>query len=179
MDQKKCKQIEELILKQSSESLSKQESNWVETHLSNCVSCRAFSISAKKIAKAMVVEPEASLHPDPAIRENIIRRMEVKSENKQNVLYDIFDTLRNILSYRIPLYQAALAIVIIFITLFGFDFSNLWKDGNRIESVNSQEIIYPANDQFMETNHPELSQQKVGINVREDSILARFIYRSM
>jgi hypothetical protein len=175
-----CKQIEELILKQTTEMLAQNEIKIIKVHLENCSSCKAFQLTISKMETSMQVQSDTSLQPDTAIRETVIKQMKELSASKISWLNDFVNAIRSILEYRIPVYQAGLAIfIVIFIVMFGFDFSNSLIDKNEVSPVIAQNVEYPIGNEYLIENYPELENQKVGVNVREDSILIRFIYTSM
>ena len=174
-----CKHIEELIINQSNHSLTRQEIQSIQLHIKNCASCRAFGLSIKKINTEMAPDKNEFLKPNPAILENIHKKMSEKPVFAKMGLINIIDVVRSVLEYRIPVYQAGLVMGIIFLLIFGLDFSQSLKVKNEIEPEGAQNFENRVNDVFMVENHPVLSEQKVGVNAREDSILIRYIHTSM
>ena len=175
-----CKQIEELILKQKTDIITQDEIKQIESHIANCSSCKTFYLTVSKIEANMEFDSNAYLQPNPTIRENVIKNLKDRSIFKKQRYLNLIDFVRSILDYRIPVYQAGLAVlIIIFLVTYGFDFSKSLIDKNSTKSPTSQKVEYPVSDEYMIETYPDLNNQKVGINVREDSILIEFIYTSM
>ena len=180
MDTYNCKQIEELILKQTTETLTQGEFKIIETHIANCLSCKTLTSTLSKMEASMEFQSNKSLQPKPSIRENVIKKMAEKSRSKKQWYFNFINPIRSILEYRLPVYQAGLAMLIIFFLLiYGFDFSKTLIDKTDSNQIIAENVEYPYNNQYMIDNHPNLENQKVGMNAREDSILIKFIYTSM
>lgn len=175
-----CKQIEELILKQKTETMTHAEINQIELHIANCSSCKIFYLTVSKIEASMDFESIESLQANPAIRENVIKNLKDRSSFKKQRYFNLIELVRSILKYRIPVYQAGLAVlIIIFLVTYGFDFSKSLIDKNSSKSLASEKVEYPVSNEYLIETHLDLNNQKVGVNVREDSILIGFIYSSM
>lgn len=175
-----CKQIEELILKSINEELKQHELNTINKHIEDCPSCKAFKVSFVKIKKNMQIDADPSLQPNPIIRKTIINQMQQKSSTRKNRLRNFLNTTRSIFEYRVPVYQAGLAtIIIVFLITFGFDYIKPFEDKDKSTPVVIQNTGLPLNSEYIIENYPDLENQKVGVNVREDSILIGFIYTSM
>ena len=175
-----CKQIEELILKQTTEILNKDEIKFIKKHIENCPSCKAFKISLTNIEKSMQIDTDTILQPNPEIKETIMFRLQQNSALRKNWVSNFINTTRSIFEYRIPVYQAGLAmIIIVFLITFGLDFSKSIQDKNELAPVYIQNAGIPLNSEYIIENYPDLENQKVGVNVREDSILIGFISTSL
>ena len=175
-----CKQIEELIIKQKTESLSKDEMNQIKLHIVNCSSCKNLYLTVNKLETNMILNSNDSLRPSPKIREILIANLKDKTLVKKSWHLNLIGAIKNILSYRIPVYQAGLAALIIFLLItYGIDFSNRANNRKSESPKVTQKIEYPANNEYMIEIHPDINDQKVGVNIREDSSLIGFIYTSM
>ena len=175
-----CNQIEELIIKQKTESLNNEEMNQVESHIANCSSCKNFYLIVNKLETSMIANENDSLKPASTIQENLITKLKDQSSVKKSWHLNIIELLRNILSYRIPVYQAGLAAFIIFLLItYGIDFSNHSNNINDASHEVTQIMENPSNNEYMIETHPDINDQKVGVNIREDSSLIAFIYTSM
>jgi hypothetical protein len=154
--------------------------NQVELHITNCSSCKNFYLTVNRLETSMELNSNDSLMPTPEIHNNIIAQLKDKSVTRKPWHINLIEIIQNILSYRIPVYQAGLAAIIIFILItYVIDFSNHANNKNdKIPKV-AQNIEYPANNEYMIETHPDISNQKVGINIKEDSSLIGFIHTSM
>ena len=66
-----------------------------------------------KIEKSMQIDADTPLQPNPAIQETIINQMQPKSFLRKNWLWNIISAAKSVFEYRIPVYQASLAMIVI------------------------------------------------------------------
>jgi len=175
-----CSKIEELIIKRNIEELSDSEVDTLEDHLSTCNSCRSFETSLQRINQEMQVEENETLTPSPAIREKILPQMRVREKSKENVFDTFFKSIQNLLQYRVPVYQAGVALILAFI-LVGIGVNVPFSSVSSSDSMDSfvQGEIQTLDSNYLINNYPSLDSQNVGINVKEDTMLTRFIFNSM
>ncbi|MEJ2637409.1 MAG: zf-HC2 domain-containing protein [Calditrichia bacterium] len=112
---KECRVAEDLLTKRMSEKLTDSEISHVKAHLDSCPQCRAFQDILLKMQETVGIEGKGELSPDPAIRENILRRMKAGRRRKRTNPVDLLRFMKQVLEFRIPVYQAALTVALVII----------------------------------------------------------------
>jgi hypothetical protein len=176
----KCDAIEQLIIKQGIEKLSADENNILQSHLKSCVHCQDYQNQLVSLQSSIMISVKSSLQPDPAILQNLMKRMNAFKSPKHRTVDSPWQKLLNILEYRIPVYQGLIGLacsLLIFVAINYFSFSSQHKTGSSEYSINvADSSFYQIN---VIKNLQIIEQQKIGKNVREDSLLTRFIVSSM
>jgi hypothetical protein len=176
----KCDAVEELLIKQNFESLSENENAMLQNHLKNCKHCQNYQNQLVFIQKSMSVSQKSQLKPDPAIRQSLMDRMNAV-KHKRHRIGDLFwQRLLNLLEYRIPVYQGLIGLacsLLIFVAIHYFSFSSHYQPNiPQYEMRMADTTFYQIN---VIKNLQIIEQQKIGKNVREDSLLTRFVVSSM
>ena len=176
----KCDAVEELLIKQGIEKLSVEEDNLLQNHLKNCVNCREFQNQLVSIQSTMKIDQQSQLKPDPAIHRILMKRMNAAKQVKLRRVDSAWQRLMNLLEYRIPVYQGLIGLacsLLIFVAINYFSFSS------QQQSVRPDYHVNKADTSFYQVNVIKnlqiIEQQKIGRNVKEDSLLTRFIVSSM
>jgi hypothetical protein len=175
----KCDEIEFLLIKKNFDELARRESLLVEEHLKSCDSCRSYQQTLSSLQESMKVGTER-LVPDPAIRENIIRRMVALRPKQAGVVVGGWHYVRDLLRHRIPLYQPLLGAVLVLLIFVGAkQLSSPAVEKPAVDqSLIRTEAVVPAQMSVMH-NLDVVKAQKIGRSAGEDTTLARYIVSSM
>jgi len=175
-----CKDIERLLTLKSCDRLTEEENQTIEKHLTSCEHCRSYQNNLLNIQYSMKVDADVKLIPNPGIRQNIIQRMKVVKHEESGLFQQGWRYMKNVFEYRIPVYQALLGvagILLIFIAINQPSVFFDWKPSER-QALIEKEIV--VSDQvYVIKNLDMIKQQKIGRNVREDSVLVRYIVPAM
>lgn len=178
-DELTCEVIQTLLITGEADSLDSEMAAYCSHHLEECADCRAIQKETAVLAHRLQQKPEADLAAGPAIHAQLMQKMQHK-RSKSFSLTRWFTSLRDLLNRRIPVYQAALAtgfvLLIIFLTInFPVGITPEHIDTTETESI---EFLY--DDQGFVLQALQISDsQKIGINVKEDTMFTRFIYTTM
>ncbi len=129
------------------------------------------------------INNENYIVPNPAIQQNIIKRIKSIHSKKNKMLESYWNNLKNMLEYRIPVYQALSSFALILLIIVGvFHFTSSINpqsfEKQSYAPVDTLETILYR--QIGVINNLEMiNNQKLGLNVREDSILARYVIPAM
>ncbi len=171
-----CDDIEELLIKRKIDGLSGEESQMLREHLSSCDRCRGFENTLLNLQDSMQFGTREELVPDPAIRENVIQRMRVLKPKETGILGKIYQAVKSLLQYRIPVYQALpVVILILLLSLAVKQFpSGTRHEPAGLRSVAKTESVVPAQLRVID-DLGIIDQQKIGQSLEEDTTLAQFI----
>lgn len=176
----RCDDIERLLINRLLGELTTDKNLLVEEHLRTCTRCRSYQIALLNMQNAMQAEGEEKLAPDPAIRENVIRRMRAARSREAGILGNLLESFRRAFAYRIPVYQAVLGaalIVAMSITLRHLPSSAL-QEPSEVRPLVRLEMPPPSQMSVID-NLEVVRQQKIGRSVREDTTLTRFVVSGM
>ena len=160
-----CKEIQHLLSSEFPDNYDKM----ISSHLESCSDCKKYAETLKIFSGYYSIEnQENRIEPDPLIRENLVLNMKQRSEQNRTLWHKI----RQVIDYRIPVYQVAAAVVIVFILIFA------------VEKIPD---FYNAQPAEILPQNPELSQiylldslnlnslQNVGRNALEDSAITKYL----
>jgi hypothetical protein len=175
-----CDKTEGLLIQKHFDKIRPDQSLSVEEHLKSCERCRSYQKTLSGLQTSMQIAAEDKLAPDPAIRQNIIRRIKTVRAEEAGILARGWQYIRSGFQYRIPVYQALFGAVLIALIFFGvrqLPFSPgqegpAWQGVARLQMPVSTEMSVIDNLEIVR-------QQKIGRNVKEDSTLTRFIVSTM
>jgi len=175
----KCDKIEFLLIKRNFDELTMKESLLVEEHLKGCDSCRSYQKTLSNLQDSMKVSTER-LVPDPAIRENIIQRMEALRPRQPGIVARGWHHLGDLFKHRIPVYQPLLAVFLVLLIFIGTKQLTAppEEEPAGIQTLAPTEIVIPAQMSVMD-NLGIVKAQKIGRSAGEDTTLARFIVTRM
>jgi hypothetical protein len=176
----KCDAVEELLIKQNFERLSEDENTVLQNHLKTCNHCQNYQNQFASLQSSIKISEKSPLKPDPAIRQSLLNRMEALKPRKHRVIDSLWQKLLNLLEYRISVYQGLIGLacsILIFVVVHYLSFPNQHQPGStRYELSIADTTFYQIN---VIKNLQIIKEQKIGKNVREDSLLTRFIVSSM
>ena len=124
----------------------------------------------------MAISDEAGAVPDPKIPQRVKRRMGATRSARAGVLRIFWRPVLGIFRFRIPVYQAAAGVAIVFAAFFaleGFDISDHRVDFKLDRASQTEEPIVVPNNILDHLGI--IDEQKIGQTVGEDSLLAKHI----
>ncbi|GAB4373866.1 MAG: hypothetical protein Kow0042_18060 [Calditrichia bacterium] len=149
----------------------------VEGHLNRCPSCREFSHTLKLMEKRISEVDEPNLTPKPEIRRDLSHRISRKKKKRQPGFgHLIWQPLRTILEYRIPVYQLMVAALLLLLIFSGVQSirhtPSLQEQVQTYHSLQEESGLYPPTNLI---DLSEIGRQKIGQSISEDSSLARYV----
>jgi hypothetical protein len=176
----RCRDVEKLIVQHRVDKLEREEFIRIHHHLESCEKCMKFYKTLDGMEGEMTNLDQINLIPRPEIRQHLYNRMKLKTSNTITERYKSIKALRRVLIYRIPVYQALVAISLVAVILFSI---------NHLSSSTESLERYTPLDLLGETflldsvqtidNFYFIYKQKIGRSVMEDSILTRHMVTSM
>ena len=164
-----CKDIQHLLSSESPDNYDKM----ISGHLESCPDCKKYAETLKIFNGYYSIENQDNrIEPDPSIRANLVSNMKHRSEQNEKLWHKI----RQIIDYRVPVYQVAAAVAIVIILIFTVE---------RIPDLGQD--IYGEQPAEILPQNPELSQiylldslnlkslQNVGRNALEDSAITKYL----
>ena len=169
---------EKIIDSFENEQLSDSDPSLAE-HLQQCQNCRQYLENLTVIRKKLGESPSAGLKPDNRILKNIVTYNRIKNGLKNTKPNPLWTSLRELFEYRIPVYQALSAVVVIFMVY-------LFLSGGIVSSGDKAILIEYSGD-YEELTSSELylvdtlslNKPVRGQNAKEDSVLMSFIVPTM
>lgn len=179
-DKISCEQIEEILTNQKVDNVSDEEKQILINHLDSCENCKKYQSVFDEIQNVMKIEKNSELIPKPEIRKNLLNRMKSNQPLKEKVLKKFLSNLKSVFSYRIPVYQAAVGIICLF--LISFALGKLPSQDRKLKSDESA-FISIKELSLSHTNILDsleiLNKQKIGLNVSEDTVFTKYINATM
>ena len=179
-DKSSCAKIEKMLINQKIDKISKEEKKLLITHLDSCENCKKYQSVFDGIQNVLAIEQKGELFPKPEIRENLLNRMRVNQPEKSNIFSNFLGDLKSVFSYRIPVYQAVVGIISLFIISFA-----LGKLPSQDRIINSDERVFNSINELSLTHInildslDILNTQKIGLHVSEDTVFTKYINASM
>lgn len=175
-----CLQIKELLLEKPPDSLSAAERSFITMHVAGCDSCRQYQLLLSSLEKTAAPVPLNFLAPDPEIYHSLLNRWSALHPTPGRKTGKFVQTMKEVMSYRIPLYQvvSGLVIAIMLAGLYNYFPLPEWRVKPPAASRPAADLTKPAfSDVFIQLDFNTAG--KFGLNMKEDSILTRFIHSSM
>ena len=171
-----CDEVERLLIKKDVGGLTPDEDLRLKNHLELCERCRSYQSALSNVRNSVQIDSEKKLLPDPAIRQNIIRRMKAIQPEEIGVFQSGWEHIRNILAYRIPVYQTLAGVALIFLISVGINrlFVSAGRETSELQSFAQVETVGPTQIRVTETLQI-IDQQKIGRSAKEDPVLTRFL----
>jgi anti-sigma factor RsiW len=179
-DKPTCDQIEMLLVSMTYDQLTEDENRLIEEHLAACERCRRYQNAISRLKSAVGIGEEEKPTPHPSIRENLVQRMKQLKSEEEGVWDRIWKSIGAAFAYRIPAYQAVAGIALIVamsLTLRNLPSSVLQEPPEERPLVRME--MPELSEMSVIDNLDILRQQKIGINVTEDTTLTRFIVSGM
>ena len=106
-----CKEIQHILSSEFPDNYDKM----ISGHLESCPDCKKYAETLKIFAGYYSIEnQENRIEPDPLIRGKLVSNMKQRSEQNKKLWHKI----RQVIDYRVPVYQVVAALVIVFIFRF-------------------------------------------------------------
>jgi len=175
-----CLQIKELLLEKPPHSLSAAERSFISIHLAGCDSCRQYQQLLSNLEKTVALSSPAALSPDPEIYESLIKRWSILHPAPLRKTGKFYQSIKELMIYRIPAYQVVIGffLAVILAGVYHYFPQIDWRDKPPAASQPASEQTKPAfSDVYIRLDFTTAG--KLGINMKEDSILTRFIHSSM
>ena len=171
-----CQKYIDLMTEQNSDRINTDQKKELNEHLTECKSCRKFNVSSTNVAKELRSGIDKTGVVFPKIQKELIDELYPKEKRRGSYWLKRFAA---IFEYRIPVYQAAVAFIILFLIMIS-DFSVPTKtqhSGKMLADSQATQIT-GAGETFPSYAWQWMDSQRVGINVKEDTIFTRFIVSS-
>ena len=175
-----CNSVERLLIKRSFNELTEEEELILHGHLESCDVCRSYQYTLSNLHKTVQSDSEHCPVPDSTIHQNLVHEMKTMKVNKEKQSGTIWRWARNVLEFRIPVYQTLAGIVLILLMVFilsQYSFLNNRGDEGLSDLTHFEtqllETINVMNDLEL------IEQQKIGRSAKEDSTLMQFIFEAM
>ncbi len=176
----RCSEIEELLIKQKivENDLKTAESEALKTHLATCEECAKYQRVLLNVSHLVAIENEFGLAPNSELKEDLSGRLRAKNirvpktDSTQKSFLDF-------LKIKIPVYQAAVGTLLLFLFFYAVSDFGLGNE-ERLDTTSRAQIERSIVDSLtMMQNIRLLESQKLGRNIKEDSLLIRFIVTSV
>jgi len=166
-----CSRVEEFLQKREHESalLTSLEEQQLKSHLQACEKCLRYQKFLDNLPAVLSVE-EVDLAPASQIRKRIVHEIDKKHENAPvNFL--------NFLNCRIPVYQILGAAALLIIMFFGVTHQN-FLSSEEPGGLTAVEKPFLDSLNVMMNSIRYLEKQKLGRNLKGDSLLLQFVVTS-
>ncbi len=175
-----CDDIEGLLIQRHFDEITQNQSLSVEEHLKSCDRCGSFQNTLSNLQNLMQIGVADKLTPHPAIRENIVQRMRTAKLREARNRGSIWQYLRNIFQYRVPVYQVLFGMVLILLIFVAPRQFPLSSDQKAPKKRRLTQTEVPILSQLSVMNNLEIVEaQRIGQNIKEDTTLTRFIVTAM
>lgn len=175
-----CIQIKEFLIKATIEDLANSEIQKLEMHLESCSECRYYKNTILSIEESIKPGNNEYLVPNPAIKQNLLLRMNSEKQTSYLPISKIWNSLKGVLKYKIPVYQGLIGAAIglfLFILLNNLSISN---EQNLLIIPHNLEISKLKSDSLNVVNNIlMIDQQRIGISVKDDTLTTRFMSPSL
>lgn len=174
-----CEEIKQLIIEQQDQELIRSQDQLIYDHLNACQNCSNYYQTILKMEESFIYN-DLGLQPNPMIRRKLISRLRKRKIERETGLKRYFDKLFSVFEYRIPVYQAVFAFFILFALIFTIDQVSISQ-----RPIGLKGTTYFYMDQTILINSQSvddiklIEERKYGRNVKEDSILTRYMVSSM
>ena len=173
-----CEEFKQHVIMQHGEDLIGDQNQLIYEHLNICQTCFNYYQTVLKMQESLVYD-DSDLQPDPRVRLKLISRLNEKNIKGEKGHKKFLDKLSGVFGYRVPVYQAVFAFFLLCALVFTLDQVSISKRPTYRDSA-----PYLYMDQTILINSPSyninlIQEHQIGRNVKEDSILARYLVSSM
>jgi hypothetical protein len=174
-----CSAYQQQILDLLDRHLSTNGDQILQSHLKDCPACNSYLKRLEVIRGRLIKSPKNNLQPDPRIKKNIIAYKNIKSGLKGTKPSFVWNSIRELFEYRIPVYQALSGVVVLLI-LFIYISNSVLSSGNKALSIEyTGEYEGISSSQFYLEDTLSLNELERGENAKEDSVLMSFLVPTM
>lgn len=172
-----CNDFEALLLQAQVSALPAAEAAALEAHLNSCPHCRAYGDKLVRLQSATQLAAQPRLVPDPAIYFQLAQKVRAQAEPQAHRWRAITQRLLAPLRYRVPLYQAALGAATL---LLLFSTMNSMIVSKPSTFVDSTRVLPGKHTPYYLYQDSTLTDSlRLGRNIKEDSLLLRFVSTAM
>ena len=170
-----CGEIDNWIAKRLSETMSESDEVVFSRHLRECENCQRALSSAEALLGTLHHSRETSLLPRLSIQRALRKRVKQLPQKQKSSWGIPFEFVVGILKLRVPIYQAVLAMVVFFMVMLYANFLSF--SGNSHPTNISGNVQIADSTEILDTL--KIKNDRVGRNLKEDSLLARFFMTVM
>ncbi|MBN1348980.1 zf-HC2 domain-containing protein [candidate division KSB1 bacterium] len=171
-----CNEIQHVLIQGESNRLTPDELRLVEVHLAKCPDCKQFESFLLQMQGAIKIQANDAPVPEPENRRRLLGLLAFRQRRKPVITARLWQTIRAVIEYRIPVYQILLAATCIWFLIWAINISAAFFDSingrspgfARIERVDTGDIYVIEELSILE-------HQKIGRNAREDSTLTSLL----
>jgi len=174
-----CSNYQKKIVELFDNDLSLKSDQALNNHIKGCPHCQNYLENLLVLRSRLNRPPAKKLQPDSRILKNLIAYKNIKQGLKIAKPNPVWNSIRDLFEYRIPVYQALSGIVVIFM-LFLYISGSIVSPGNKaiiIEYSGDYKDLTSSELYLVDTlslNKPERGQ-----NAKEDSVLMSFLVPTM
>jgi len=171
-----CDYFKNLIIKSDTEKLRITEKEKVARHLTTCADCREYEETFQQIKQTAASKDELQLVPWETIFKNLQKQYSGRQKQSKKGINALLASIRGLLEYRIPVYQAVLAGLVVLMIYGNSLFPPVFSSKGKFDATDS--LIVEAssiNPESFAFAWRMVDSQKTGISVEEDSILTSLI----
>ncbi|MCI0513483.1 zf-HC2 domain-containing protein [candidate division KSB1 bacterium] len=167
-----CREFEKILTNVDEKNITAEMNRQMKAHLQTCENCQNYQKNLINI-KHQLQTPQMT--PDPEIKKRVLNHQQALHPN---MFRRLIQTAHDFLEYRIPLYQVVFTTISILLLIFMVD--RLFLERHHILKTTAPStkieasLLEPTN---MLNIQSIMDRQKIGRNVREDSVLARYIFQ--
>lgn len=148
-------------------------------HINNCEGCQSFLQTTDILKNRMSASPAKDLYPDPRIIKNIMAYQNIKKGLKTAKPISLWERIQEIFEYRIPIYQALGAILLLSIIFIYISNSTISPSRNALLIDYSNDGEGLTSSELYLADSLGMSEVHRGQNVKEDSVLMSFLVPTM
>lgn len=175
-----CQNVQNILLNMQQDHLLSTENSRIRKHMKYCQSCREFQENLNYLRAGMRVDAKLKIEPRKSTRQVLVSRFREVHRKTDPGFLKFLEKLKLLFSYRIPLYQALAATVVVALFILFFSQSYIQQEAGKIpgalstvhDSIDVGLMDIRINLNFMDENN-------TGRNLKEDSSLTRYITTSL
>lgn len=174
-----CSDVQEKIFSLVEAGIQIENDSELSDHLNICIHCQKYLENLTLLKNKMKKPPLKNLKPNSAIIKNMITYKNIKAGLPKRKPSNILDSLREVIEFRIPVYQVLSGILIIFMIFIYMSWQLNWF-GGRVHQIQNSEIqTATSSSDLYVLDTLVLSNPEQGQNAKEDSVLIRFLVPTM
>ena len=112
LNHNQCKSIQEDLLSADNPMLLLEADIRFKNHIDECKECHSFTQSLLQIHQQMQRSPVKQIKPNRYILSNMLKLLELQQGFTLSARNSLWNSIRQIIQYRIPVYQAISGLVV-------------------------------------------------------------------
>lgn len=167
-----CADAADLIAKQYKVALTGDEAGRLTAHLDECRECREAAAFRMRLHETLDAPAAGDVVPDPQLQRQLRRHLRQRHHSARNGSASVWNGLQRLLNLRVPLYQAAVGILLL---LALFYLGDPPPPNNGEDAAPFQNVQFLADStERSDTLQIDTSRQP-GRSIKDDSLLSRFM----